>query len=75
MQMTALRALARLAAEGETAVSARRLGAETGQSSDGAAATLGGLVRRGLVEYGKRTENREMVGYRLTARGSELGAR
>jgi DNA-binding IscR family transcriptional regulator len=72
IQQAALAALARIAARrgaGADMATAREVGAESGQSSDGAAYTLRSLVRRGLVAI--VPGGAAAGGYRLTPAGAE----
>lgn len=69
-QQGALEAMARLTAgdaNGQAVWTAREIGAENGQSSDGAAYTLRSLVHRELVAHSGH--NGERYGYKLTPAG------
>lgn len=68
-QQAALRAMARLAADGTDVPTVRDIAPLTRQSSDGAAYTLRSLVNRGLVVLGRHDGDR--YGYKLTPVGRE----
>jgi DNA-binding MarR family transcriptional regulator len=70
-QLAALHALARLNRHGASPA-ARDVAFQTGQSPDGAAATLRSLVVRGLVAVGGHGVGEPSRGYRLTGAGREL---